>query len=467
MPDNRKYEAQDLIERGWQQMSELLDREMPQKRKRRGAAWLLWGIGALVLLAGVSLILLRTDSPEQVTPAEPSGQHHALAPEATAPSTIPGSAVEHDREVDPAGPVDKAASEPARQATADAVARTTAGDERKMESPDAADRSTAASETIRTTTRSEGVTGHDPESRPTSGQLAENMASPDSTSVQPETSPTRADAPPGINAEIPGRSIVIVDEASRLDVTPLTSAMRQIPAFVALDGIERRALALHGLTAIHLNDAISVYGVEAGIALTYDVGRRISLMTGLTYGHYRERGLFRISPNKQFDELASPVDQDTTMGGSPGTGTSVLANTIYDNTVGYDTARILADRYNYLHMPLVVRYQLTPKIGLSLGIKGSRLLSAPSEYAIDQQSSSFTQNLRLDGNGPNNFLYNFGILRKWDVAPLAGVTLQTGRRTELDVHYQHGLVPFIDRMGVIDRSDYHRTLAVALRYRIW
>ncbi|MDX1408022.1 MAG: outer membrane beta-barrel protein, partial [Saprospiraceae bacterium] len=182
---------------------------------------------------------------------------------------------------------------------------------------------------------------------------------------------------------------------------------------------------------------------------------------------YREMGIWRISSSKRLDEFAAPVtDVDTMQGGAAGPGSFVQANEIYNNTVNYDTARILADRYNYLHLPLILQYRLSPKLKVSVGVKGSRMLSAPSEYAISDQSGSFNQNVTLSARGSNNFLYNYDILRKWDVAPLLGLGLEVGRRMSLNVNYQHGLIPFVDRSGIIDRSDYHRSLSVGLQYRM-
>ncbi|MDX1408163.1 MAG: hypothetical protein R3330_08520, partial [Saprospiraceae bacterium] len=76
MPDKNNLAANELVDRGWQQMSDLLDQEMPQRDRRRGAAWIWWGIGALVILAGALLVFPATDNPG-IDPEEPApGPHH-------------------------------------------------------------------------------------------------------------------------------------------------------------------------------------------------------------------------------------------------------------------------------------------------------------------------------------------------------------------------------------------------------
>jgi hypothetical protein len=58
-----------------------------------------------------------------------------------------------------------------------------------------------------------------------------------------------------------------------------------------------------------------------------------------------------------------------------------------------------------------------------------------------------------------------GVVRRWDVAPMVGLGWDITRLLTIDVQYQHGLIPYIDREAV-ERSDFNRTLSVGLRMKI-
>ena len=63
---------QELMDRGWQHMSVLLDREMPQaKRRRRVFAWWFVAAGITLVLSGWGYYALQPETPakhEQNTP---------------------------------------------------------------------------------------------------------------------------------------------------------------------------------------------------------------------------------------------------------------------------------------------------------------------------------------------------------------------------------------------------------------
>jgi hypothetical protein len=106
------------------------------------------------------------------------------------------------------------------------------------------------------------------------------------------------------------------------------------------------------------------------------------------------------------------------------------------------------------------------------GAKVSSLLAAPARYRLND--SRFSASPYDPVSASKGFLYNYGILRKFDVAPLVGISYNIGERLSLDASYSHGLVHYINDTTnstnavalTVDRSDFHRSASLGLRYRI-
>ena len=97
----------------------------------------------------------------------------------------------------------------------------------------------------------------------------------------------------------------------------------------------------------------------------------------------------------------------------------------------------------------------------------SYLLNAPSDKSLSAISANSSQVDLQNINASQNYLVEEDILRKWDIAPMVGIAFDLGRRLNIDLNYQHGLIPYVDRPTESDRSDYHRSVSLGLRYRIF
>jgi len=106
------------------------------------------------------------------------------------------------------------------------------------------------------------------------------------------------------------------------------------------------------------------------------------------------------------------------------------------------------------------------------GVKLSTLISAPARYSLNDARLS-NQYLSLPSS--NSFLYDYHILNKFDVAPVAGIEFKCASRWSVDAMYSHGLIHYINSPDVVDnnsfgdqtaRHDVHRSFSVGLRYRI-
>jgi len=216
--------------------------------------------------------------------------------------------------------------------------------------------------------------------------------------------------------------------------------------------------------APHFASNVQLHGIEAGAMATLTLGRKWKLLGGASIGHYNQSGLIMLgglSQNSDVETYAVPVIPDTAGFGSP------LADLKVDyNQIGYDTAELLTEKFNYLHFPVLAQYRIGRIISVTGGVKVSYLLNAPSNKNLRGTTLNSAQGSPLDLTSSSNFLDEENILRKWDVAPVIGIALDIGRTLAIDLQYQHGLIPYVDRPTDNDRSDYHRTVSLGLRYRI-
>ena len=162
------------------------------------------------------------------------------------------------------------------------------------------------------------------------------------------------------------------------------------------------------------------------------------------------------------DELAvydPGVSQDTTT--YP--GSQILSYQL----LNYDTALLISEKFNYLHMPVTLEYRLGRNVNLVGGFKVSRLISAPpvAETPDILFRSGFNNGSTADAEVAKSDLIDEGVVRRWDIAPLVGLSVDMGRRFALDIQYQFGLIPYIDRPAS-NREDYNRSLSLGLRYRV-
>jgi hypothetical protein len=214
------------------------------------------------------------------------------------------------------------------------------------------------------------------------------------------------------------------------------------------------------MTVMHLNaEGSPFYGVEAGGALVFRADKRLRARTGLSYGYYSVDGLGVLSFGKSDQTEDLPIDPSTGMGGS-----LFDPVTVVQNTIEYDDADQLTDKFHYLHIPMLIEYRFAPRWAVSAGARMALLLGAPARYKLSDEQ--FTANYVASAPASRSFLYDYGILRKIDIAPEVMLSWKAGNRLWLDAGYLHGLVPYINRSDISGRGDYHRMLQVGARYTI-
>jgi hypothetical protein len=219
--------------------------------------------------------------------------------------------------------------------------------------------------------------------------------------------------------------------------------------------VRRRTLEVSLLAATHLDEPTRISGIQAGPVIKYRINKTWSLESGIQYGHYARNGLVSAS-NSEADLSNSGVESSF-----------LSADLFANNLASYDTIQQLADKFNYLHFPIMVGYRVTRHLEIKLGTRISYLLNAPSNFGVVETfGAGGATSIVAEGNFKNNFLYQYDLLKKNDVAIVAGIDLLLARRLNLTMLYHHGLTPYIDKPAP-SREDYHRSLMIGLKFRIF
>ena len=245
------------------------------------------------------------------------------------------------------------------------------------------------------------------------------------------------------------------------------------PVIDPVIGASSGAFGMRVYGQTHLVTPVNIRGLEGGVLATYSVSPRWELAAGIGYGHYNNNGLVDISAKEDRafshtnDLTVSNELLDTAQSGTP------VAN--FDqqllSSVNYDTARLLTEKMNYIHVPMMAGYRLTRSLWLDFGVRMAFLVSAPPNGGLEVTGTgTFTGNpqpnvVRYDP--ATDYLKDENVLRSFDVAPVVGLRWAIGDRFALSAQANIGLIPYIDRPHSGDRDDYNRSLSLGLSYRIF
>ena len=476
MPD-KSTNQQDLVSRGWQQMSDILDREMPQRKKRRWVAWLPWGVAGVVALLVVAWWATGSPAdinhPDEQSPIE-ARQQSATSTSADAtilPSEDIGSldarraTTTDSRDVSTQSIVDNGATAAGSNATKIEVGIPEDDLISQPRIDDPSNQNTRSGMTDEKDSLS-GLTGRnitDAAKQEPDARLSQIVQADvvDAEELALTENPTVSEE----SAAAPLRQALTI---SAIPVRQTELSDNDLPLMPAIEVQRHKHNALHGYAFgnTHFNTQIGLRGLEGGLALGYDFSNRWAALIGVSYGYYTNDPLFRLGSFRQAEE-----DLAANSGGTTTPVAEILGNGIVSNSIGYDTAQILTDKYKYVHVPVSVQYQLTNWLSVGAGARISRLLSAPSEYGLEAVESNFTAgdfNYILAKSGDEqNFLYDFDLVRKFEVAPMLAMVMDLGRLTTLDINYQHGFTPVIAQSDVPNRKDYNRTFSIGVRRRLF
>lgn len=457
MPDRDMERHDELVDRGWQQMSEVLDREMPQSRPRRkllvwipiaviGLLAVSYGTWASGILKGNNVNDNKPVQTEQTDKKEVNDNilSSRFQKESNNPDQVE---VEHDSDV--------AVSESVVEAE-------------------------AVADDLRTTVLADPV--HESENIASTNSNYQKNRILGLSDESNELDLDRRDMDGATN--LPGISSADVSSSGdvrKLGITPISTdrfafpvnyvesrlpsafsaRMKEVGFITPSSVMFEKKFGLDAYVASHWDSPFTLQGIEAGLLVSWDFSRRWSVTSGLAYGHHRKLGIADLSPGKSDDqELAlNPSDPDTT---------SFTGGTVVDlSRVSYDTAETLINKLNYLHIPLHVEFRATRGLSLRAGFRTSYMIGAPVSQMgrVFIAQPQFSNNVLLDANSSPRFLVKEGVVRRWDVAPMFGVGWEITRLLAIDVQYQHGLIPYIDREAT-ERSDFNRTLSVGLRMKI-
>lgn len=494
MPDNKSYQ-QELADRGWAQMRRILDVEMPQRRNRR-FFWI-WLAAASVVIATSVLLLHTTSDSGQQPNNDPSRSLMPVASEQ--PVAQSESEGDHsDSEVMPSS--DAIASNMEAEGTGDATeagtvetggsiggvtaAATVTKGTRKNDLSDAqvdeglrVEHEALPRDITKTDSRDtdqvpgsvvaageaekeqESARDQDPKDQ---GVEIGKSGQAEMIVVSPDTDKTLQDATRAEEIESTQSSDVpdTRDAVSVIDLVssdPLVDAGSfEDPSIDVAQASDDAKFGLHPLSRLHMNgEGEPLYGIETGVATIFRADKRVQVHSGLTYGYYTQSGLGDGHPDETID-LNNP-------GSGPLTGVMFDVEEVRNNRIGYDSARLLTEEFHYIQVPLNLAYKVTPRLALWAGAKAAILVGAPAKYGL---SDAVFQGTNATSGGSRSFLYDYGILRKVDVSPEFGVSWQATQALWIDAGYKYGLVPYINRSDVPDRSDYHRTISLGLRLRI-
>jgi outer membrane protein with beta-barrel domain len=501
MPVNEKNGNKGLLEQGWHQMQSILDQEMPQKHQNKWVFWI--PLGALgVVLAIIALMYFPVDKANETAPQKQADPHPSFAqsePNAISSGsteTLDGSAETLTVKTVPLSSSTAASSDSSETldvktevlngsapisgvrkeilnssvATSADETETLSGtaavsDVRKETLNSIAATSANKAETLNgTTPESDGNTKTLKRSASISAEKKISVTGVEQVALIATVVPSDRPAAPTATRSVYRQENLTPIAAEIVSPATLEYGPQIMPILPAASQI-RPKVGLEVFGAPHFGSSFELRGIEAGALASLTLGRKWKLLGGISYGHYNKNGINVLggnSANADAESITIPLNADTTTVGSPS-----YDPTIAYSKIGYDTARLLIEKFNYLHLPVVAQYRIGRFISVTGGLKVSYLLNAPSGKIVNGFSSLNAQSGLFDLNTSRNFLAVENILRKWDIAPIVGIAFDIGRRMAFDIQYQHGLIPYVDRPTEGARSDYQRTVSLALRYRIF
>jgi len=447
----------ELVERGWQQMSEILDREIPQNRPRRRL--FIWIPIAVIGLLAVSYGtwasgILGGNDVKDTKPVQTEKTKVNQADEHILSSQFKEESISPElMEVEHSSAVTDEKSDVETETIASNVETSVV-----IDNPKESENSFSQPSNSQSNSALRGIDS--------SGELANYRQVLEEVATVPGITPTDMASSGDVDGSriapvMADRFNFPVSYAESIAPSTLAADKQTVSSIAPSSELFDKTFGLGAYVASHWDGPVTLQGIEAGLLLSWDFTRRWSITSGLAYGHHRKLGIADLSPGKSDDqELAlNPNDPDTTNFGG--------VTTVDLSRVSYDTAETLINKLNYLHIPLHVEFKATRGLSLRAGVRASYMMGAPvsqmgREFIAQPQ---FSNNVLVDANSSARFLLKEGVVRRWDVAPMVGVGWDITRLLTIDVQYQHGIIPYIDREAV-ERSDFNSTLSVGLRMKI-
>jgi len=464
MPDNQKYHEQ-LIDQGWERMSALLDKEMPVGRRDRKLIWWLSATGVLLILSlwGYYAAVNTDKQSPQETPIVQDDTRAIVSVESEQAAGNDIAANDAQPIVNLEASAEFNSVDNGEEIRSDKTARLT-------ESKDSKGRDRGLTEEARAPQVTD-LDGRILEAKPGT----QNMTSTNSTKAEPMSNTISQQMNLIEDAAVP-----IIQLEELVDPNMSTDSREQFSFGTIQMPIAReyktkeRALAIipaharkkHGVglelfAASHVNsDGNPFYGIETGAGAIFRTHARLQVHTGISYGYYNVDGLGVFGLSKNSDEEALGSNQ-----GGPYTGVEFDVQDVYSNSLPYSEAKILTEKFHYLHLPVKAEYRITPRFSVTAGVKASMLIAAPARFGLNDTRFSSTQPAALSGS--KSFLYNYDILKKYDIAPMVGVGYVIGSRWSLSLTYSRGLIHYINTSESADRTDVHRSGSIGIGYRLF
>lgn len=481
MQDNNSSNQQ-VIDLGWQRMSTLLDKELPQTSKRRRfSAWWFVAAGIFLGLATLGYTALQSAQPDAIQDIPVSHTPNEVASSQQLSSKAEATPEEHNKQIVTEQTESSSANEIASTSTEKIAVKGNTSNEAsvlrispasKAKTPGSSQVELASS-SVSTSSESSKNEAHIVQLPVGTNELAETEVKhieKTESLIEHEgvdesitnTLMSESVSPPSIT-----RSIISVPQF--LDNNPEPMGDRWNALMIPVARPDRDgSFGLDAMVATHLNaDADPFYGIEAGLSTTLISGQRISVHGGVSYGYYNVDGvglgIFDAGNSADTENLGSNG------GGGPDTNgyTGFPIYAVQDVLTGeleYSEAQELTETFHYIHVPLRVEYRILPRLLMMAGVKASVLLAAPARYRLNDNRFSAPQSTVVSNS--KSFLYNYDIIRKIDIAPLVGLSYNIGDRLSLDATYSHGLRHYINSDDSADRNDYHRSASLGVRYRI-
>jgi hypothetical protein len=326
----------DLAEKGWQQMSALLDQEMPVQKKRRGFWWWRWTLIVLLIgfLGGGSFLLARVlgdptpveqPAPKPVLPEEPSKKP------AVSPAVAESEVFETEETVLPQG-----------QVSSHSISTQETLQTKPNNLPD------GASLIINEEQQEESTIAFSNEQP----SPAQDIAPPLATTVSlTETLPSLSPA----SLELSGKPSAKIAEASTL--SPWAGFVR---------------------VGMHSQQSVA-NGFSAGVGIARDLAGPWSLQAALDYQRLTKDPY----AGNLYQEEALSLWEDEFVNGIP--INSATESTFFTDRSGRPIPPFALTQLHYLRLPIQVGYQVSPRVKVLGGIATAGLIAtAPSSSGLLQ-----------------------------------------------------------------------------------
>ena len=428
MQDNRKQEYS-LEDRGWRRMAELLDREMPKKDRRRGMLWWTTALGLLLAVAVWGYYSLtpvsHTDAPieriqqqaqEQISPVADIEINNKDVANAGDKNTVSDAVVE--REIASSG----------RQQIEAAAAVESAGEVSNLRRE-----AVLSVRKDQISILNTGLVEDQSNSGFQEGITSISVKQPDNSEMEVVLSPASDELGESEIEQVTGIVELESKENSSYELrntealsglsSPMIAGLQTPGIDIAQNRIKpakrKSGFELQALAAVHSDFGTApIYGAEAGVAAVFRSARRIRIRSGVSYGYYNVDGvpLFGLSKNRDLESID--------LGTNPGSQYDPLYDQmdILTNQIEFTAAEQLTKQFHYLHMPVAVEYSFLPRWAVMVGARFSYLTSAPARYEFNDPVF-FTGNFG-SFSSTKSFLYDYEVLRKFDVAPEVGLSFK-------------------------------------------